>query len=68
MSNKVEETIEELKSDLALIDEMVTVGYTIADAIREGCNKTEKTAGWGDGSTACALSAAYMAAKARNIL
>jgi hypothetical protein len=55
------ETLELLSS----IDEKVTTGYTLADAIREGSTVTGQAYSWGQGETACALSAAYLAARAR---
>jgi len=50
---------------LASIDERVTTGYTLADAIREGATVTEQAHGWGTDQTACALAAGYLAARAR---
>lgn len=66
--NKVEEKIEEIK---AVIDEIgmdVATSYTLADAIREGSLVTTQEYGWGNGDTACAMSAACMAAKARGYM
>lgn len=49
------------------IDLKVRTGYTLADAIREGCDSTEQSKGWGDGVTnACALTSGLMAARARS--
>lgn len=50
---------------LAEIDERVTTSYTLADAIREGSTVTGQAYDWGHGETACALSAAYLSARAR---
>lgn len=65
MSNKTEtEIIESLREmELAAL-----TNYTLADAIREGSQVTTQTYGWGSGDTACALSAARLAAKARGYL
>lgn len=63
--NKLDEKVDELK---AVIDEIgldVATSYTLADAIREGSSVTTKECGWGTGETACALTAATIAAKAR---
>lgn len=69
MNNRVDEKADELRKELALIEEDVVTGYTLADAIREGSTVTEKAMdGWGNGDTACALSAGLIAAKARGLL
>lgn len=61
--------VERLKADLAAIEETVVTGYTLADAIREGCGVTEKLeGGWVQGGSACAFGAAYVAAKARGYI
>lgn len=80
MATKLEERAQLLRSNLATeldldedtkrmlgeIDMRVRTGYTLADAMREGSTVTEqKIGGWGDGETACALTAATVAAKAR---
>lgn len=57
--------IEHLMNDLAEIEEKVVTGYTLADAMREGSSVTTQEHGWGNGDTACALSAANIAARAR---
>lgn len=58
--------VEQLKSELALIEEKVVTGYSLADAIREGAGVTGKLeGGWIQGGEACALGAAWVAAKAR---
>lgn len=60
--------VEHLRADLAEIEERVT-GYSLADAMREGCSVTEQaTNAFGYGHEACALSAAAIAAKARGYL
>ena len=48
---------------------VLTRPYTLGDAIREGSLvTTHNTSGWGDGESACALSAAVIAAKAHGYL
>lgn len=66
--NKVDTNIERLKQELSDIELDVLTGYTLADAIREGCSVSKQAYNWGDGDTACALSAAYMAARARGYI
>lgn len=62
----VEETVEETRK--AISDEQLeslTRNPTLADLIRVGSAVTVQTSGWGNGQdTACALSAAYIGAKA----
>jgi hypothetical protein len=54
---------------LSEIDMRVRTGYTLADAMREGSTVSEQKIGnWGDGETACALTAATIAAKARGYI
>lgn len=64
IDEKAQELSEQLKSELGEI-ELRTMEYTLADAIREGCSVSEQAYNWGDGDTACALTAAVIAAKAR---
>ena len=67
--DKIDEKTEELRKELANIElDVMTQGYTLSDAIREGCKVTDKEEGWGDGNTACTLSAGYLAAKARGLI
>lgn len=68
-SNLVADLDVDTKSMLAEIDLKVSTGYTLADAIREGSTVSKQEVGnWGDGETACALTAATLAAKARGYL
>ena len=61
----VHPAIEALKAELALIEEKVVTGFTLADAIRLGSTVTDKQEnGWVEGMNACALGAAYIAAQA----
>lgn len=64
---KAAELSEELKAELGTV-ELKTMQYTLADAIREGSRNTTQTHNWGNGNTACALSAAVIAGKARGWL
>jgi hypothetical protein len=81
--NKIDEKAAELRSNLAAdmdlddetksllgqIDMKVATGYTLADAMREGSTVSrQEVGGWGDGETACALTAASIAAKARGYI
>jgi hypothetical protein len=68
MVSKIDEKVDELKGMLGEIELHVIADYTLADAIREGSMVSKQTYGWGDGETACALSAAVMAAKARGFM
>lgn len=64
IDKKALELSENLKKDLGEI-ELRTMEYSLADAIREGSSVSEQAYNWGDGETACALTAAVIAAKAR---
>jgi len=73
-------TVEEIITDIkTVIDEKVIDSidaaalerasqYRLSDAIREGSAVTKQASGWGSGETACALSAAALALKARGYL
>lgn len=64
--NKIDEKAEELQKTIDEIGMSVMTGYTLADAIREGASVTKQAVGgWGDGYSACALTGAVIAAKAR---
>jgi hypothetical protein len=66
---KIEEKSDELRRMLGEIEFDVLTGYTLADAIREGSLVTrQKLGNWGDGETACALTAAAIAARVRGYL
>jgi len=67
---EIDEVTEELRTMLSEIElGVITAGYSLADAIREGCTVSQQATGsWGDGKNACALTAAFIAAKARNLL
>jgi hypothetical protein len=62
----VHPAIERLRETLAAVELDVLTSYTLADAIREGSSVTDqKRLGWVDQSSACALGAGFLAAKAR---
>lgn len=68
IDEKAAELSEQLKRELGDI-ELKTMQYSLADAIREGSTVSEHNqGGWGDGETACALTAAVIAAKGRGYL
>jgi hypothetical protein len=69
--NKIDEKAAELSEDLRreLGDiELRTMEYSLPDAIRDGSKVSTQEYSWGDGETACALTAAVIAAKARGHL
>jgi hypothetical protein len=63
--NKIDEKADELKATIDEIGMSVYTGYTLADAIREGSSVSKQERGWGNGLTACALTAAVIGAKSR---
>lgn len=65
MKNVVEQKVEQLKEELGSIEMDVLTNYTLADAIREGSTVTDQAYNWGNGMNACALTAGYLAARAR---
>ena len=69
--NKIDEKVDELREILKAteVDELKRMNYRLSDAIRGGSTVTEHCqSGWGNGDTACALSAAVIDAKARGYL
>ncbi len=68
--NFIETKVDELKAELGEIEMKVLTGYTLADAMREGCLITDQEiGGWTNGEdTACALSSAVIAARYREFL
>jgi len=66
---KTEQKIDELKAELAGIEEQVLMRpLTLADVMREGSKITTQAVGWGDGENACALHAAAISASARGLI
>lgn len=58
--------ISALQQQIDAIGLRVLTGYTLADAMREGASVTrQKTHGWVDGDSSCAIGAAFLAARAR---
>jgi hypothetical protein len=58
--------VEKLRAELGEIEMDVLTKYTLSDAIRSGSKVTEQqTGGFGQGVTACALSAARVDASVR---
>jgi hypothetical protein len=75
--NRLDEKALELRSNLGLDDEtkaalgaieLKTMEYSLADAIREGSTVSDQAYNWGNGDTACALTAAVISAKARGYI
>jgi hypothetical protein len=63
------EPIRKLREELALIEEKVVTGYTLADAIREGSRVSGKLVGDAvRGASSCALGAGWIAAQARGFI
>jgi len=63
LDEKALELSKELEAELGAI-ELSTMEYTLADAIRAGSRVSNQAYTWGDGETACALTAAVIGAKA----
>jgi hypothetical protein len=63
--NKIDEKAAELAASIDTIGLEVLTGYTLADAMREGSTVSDQEYNWGNGLTACALTAAVIGAKAR---
>lgn len=59
-----DEVVEALRASLAGIEESVVTQVSISDLIRQGSAETVQANGWGEDDSACALSAAALAAKA----
>jgi hypothetical protein len=71
MTTKIDEKVDALKGiiDATEITELNRMNFRLSDAIREGSSVTDQeVGGWGDGDTACALSAAVISAKARGYM
>lgn len=69
IDEKAAELNETLKAELGVIELGVTTNFTLADAIREGSLVSEHSQdGWGDGESACALTAAVISARSRSFI
>jgi hypothetical protein len=70
--DKMDTKVDELRKELDNIElDVLTQGYTLADAIREGCKVTQQYIGGfvaDGGERMCALSAANLAARTRGII
>lgn len=68
-AKELQELDNETRAELANIElDLLTKPYSLADAIRDGGKVTTKAIGWGDGQSACALTAASIAAKAKGLI
>jgi hypothetical protein len=67
IDNKAAEISKALQAELGDI-ELTTMEFTLADAIREGSMVSNQAYTWGDGETACALTAGVLSARARGWL
>ena len=68
INEKALELSKKLEAEMAGTEMQVVTGYSLADAIREGSSVTTQEYGWGCGSTACAMTAAVISAKARGYM
>lgn len=68
--NKIDEKVEELKQALGEIEmDVLTKGYSLSDAIREGAMVSKQASGqFGNGEIACTLTSAYLALRARGLV
>lgn len=65
---EVHPSILKLRAELRELELDVLTNFTLADAIREGASVTsKKEGGWIEAESACALGAAYLAARARGM-
>lgn len=68
-AKKVDELTALREQELGAIElEVLSRPFTLADAIREGGKVTAKAVGWGDGEKACALHAAVISARSRDLI
>jgi hypothetical protein len=68
IDEKALELSKSLEAEMAGTEMKVMTGYSLADAIREGSTVSTQEYGWGCGSSACALTAAVIAARSRKFL
>jgi hypothetical protein len=69
MSATVDEKVDQLRADLGELElKVMTEGPTLASLIRCGTRVTAQARNWGDGDTACTLSAAFLAARALGVV
>lgn len=69
MAKTVDEKVDELRETLGDLElKVLTEGPTLASLIRCGTRVTAQARNWGDGDTACTLSAAFLAARTLGIV
>lgn len=73
MKSKTDAKVEELTAlrmaELGEIElNVLSRPLTVGDLIREGSTVTNKAVGWGNGDNACALHAAVISARSRNLV
>lgn len=71
MTDLIEEKVDALKGiiDATEVASLERLNYRLSDAIREGSQVSDKATTWADSDgSLCALSAAVVAAKARDFL
>lgn len=68
-SNILQEKADALKAELGAIElKVCTEGYTLAQAMRDGCKVTGKAKNWNVGPNACANGAAVIGAIAAGVI
>lgn len=68
LDEKAAELNELMRSELGEIELGVIANTTLADAMRAGAKVTTQAYNWGDGETACALTAATIGAKSYGLI
>jgi hypothetical protein len=69
MSANVDDKVKELQETLGDLElKVLTEGPTLASLIRCGTRVTAQARDWGNGETACTLSAAFLAARALGVV
>ena len=69
VAEAIEHNLPAMTAELEKLDDIEkAMTFKLSDLIREGAAVTEQAVGWSDGDALCALSAAYLAAKARHLL
>lgn len=68
INEKALELSAKLEAEMAGAEMQIVTGYSLADAIREGSTVSTQEYGWGCGTTACAMTAAVIAARSHGYL
>jgi hypothetical protein len=71
MTTRFDEKADELKAmraELGQIELDVVTNTRLSDLIREGSKVSDQAYAWGNGDNACALTAAFMAAKSHDLI